>query len=42
MVRNLLVIRFGNAMFAAGWNCSYVDNVEVILVFMTVALAEAF
>ncbi len=29
MVKNLLVLRFGNPMFGAGWNCNHIDNVQV-------------
>ena len=29
MVKNMLVLRFGNPMFGAIWDCNYIDNVQV-------------
>lgn len=29
MVKNLFVLRFGNPMFGAGWNCNHIGNVQV-------------
>ena len=29
MVKNMLVLRFGNPMFGAIWDCNFIDNVQV-------------
>lgn len=29
MVKNMLVLRFGNPMFGAVWDCNHIDNVQV-------------
>ena len=29
MVKNMLVLRFGNPMFGAIWSCESIDNVQV-------------
>lgn len=29
MVKNMLVLRFGNPMFGAVWDCNHIDNIQV-------------
>ena len=29
MVKNILVLRFGNPMFGAVWSCDSIDNIQV-------------
>lgn len=31
MVKNLVILRFGNPMFGAVWDCNHIDNVQVCL-----------
>ena len=31
MVKNLLILRFGNEFFGATWNRNHIDNVQVML-----------
>lgn len=31
MVKNMIVLRFGNPMFGAVWDCNHIDNIQVSL-----------